>query len=315
MISRHDVLTRNASRVLGQFDEMIRDPEYGLVGGISAFEPGVAYKVNATSMFSNTLNGHLYDLAASPLAVQTGWNWIAYPYDESKPINDILTNSTEGDYIAGQNGFTEYVDGYWQGSLTTFEPGAGYMYKSASNKTLDFNFEAREEAGVKGYRHFDRPVPSSISNVDIYQYPNTMNITATLIRNGESVQDENVLIYAFVGDELRGVSQYVGNNYYLTVYGEQPAEITFIIEDDTTGEFIAANEILTFKNDVVGSRKSPFIFTLGDATSIDMFTLDQGPMTVYAVDGRLISKDADNQALRRLPKGIYIINGKKCFVK
>ncbi len=310
-----DVLTRNASRVLGQFDEMIRDPEYGLVGGISAFEPGVAYKVNATSMFSNTLNGHLYDLAASPLAVQTGWNWIAYPYDESKPINDILTNSTEGDYIAGQNGFTEYVDGYWQGSLTTFEPGAGYMYKSASNKTLDFNFEAREEAGVKGYRHFDRPVPSSISNVDIYQYPNTMNITATLIRNGESVQDENVLIYAFVGDELRGVSQYVGNNYYLTVYGEQPAEITFIIEDDTTGEFIAANEILTFKNDVVGSRKSPFIFTLGDATSIDMHSLDQGPMTVYAVDGRLISKDADNQALRRLPKGIYIINGKKCFVK
>ena len=312
-----DVLTNSSSRVLAQFDELIRDPEYGMVGGITAFEPAVAYKVNASSAYIHILNGHLYDLAASPMTVKRGWNWIAYPYWQTKSVDDVLINSEEGDYITAQTGFAEYADGCWQGSLTTLEPGAGYMYKSASDKTLAFDFEEKDEAGVKGFKHSNMelaPVASPAANVDIHQYPNTMNITATLTRNGEAM-DGTALIYAFAGDELRGVSCYVGTNYYLTVYGEQPVEISFIIEDTTTGELATANETLTFRNDVVGSRKSPYAFTMGEATGIDVIGLNAGPMTVYAVDGRLISKDVTQQSLRRLPKGIYIVNGHKCYVK
>lgn len=312
-----DVLTNSSSRVLAQFDELIRDPEYGMVGGITAFEPAVAYKVNASSAYIHILNGHLYDLAVSPMTVKRGWNWIAYPYWQTKSVDDVLINSEEGDYITAQTGFAEYADGCWQGSLTTLEPGAGYMYKSASDKTLAFDFEEKDEAGVKGFKHSNMelaPVASPTANVDIHQYPNTMNITATLTRNGETM-DGTALIYAFAGDELRGVSRYVGSNYYLTVYGEQPVEITFIIEDTTTGELATANETLTFRNDVVGSRKSPYAFTMGEATGIDAIGLDAGPMTVYGVDGRLISNDANLQSLRRLPKGIYIVNGHKCYVK
>ncbi len=312
-----DVLTNSSSRVLAQFDELIRDPEYGMVGGITAFEPAVAYKVNASSAYIHILNGHLYNLAASPMTVKRGWNWIAYPYWQTKSVDDVLINSEEGDYITAQTGFAEYADGCWQGSLTTLEPGAGYMYKSASDKTLAFDFEEKDEAGVKGFKHSNMelaPVASPAANVDIHQYPNTMNITATLTRNGEAM-DGTALIYAFAGDELRGVSRYVGTNYYLTVYGEQPVEISFIIEDTTTGELATANETLTFRNDVVGSRKSPYAFTMGEATDIDVIGLNAGPMTVYGVDGRLISKDATQQSLRRLPKGIYIVNGHKCYVK
>lgn len=312
-----DVLANTSSRVLAQFDELIRDPEYGMVGGITAFEPAVAYKVNASSAYVHILNGHLYDLTASPMRVKRGWNWIAYPYWQTMSVNDVLISAEEGDYITAQAGFAEYADGYWQGSLETFEPGAGYMYKSASDKTLAFDFETLDEAGVKGLRHRSMtlaPIASSTANVDIHQYPNTMNITATLTRNGEPM-DGAALIYAFAGDELRGVSRYVGSNYYLTVYGEAPVEITFIIEDSTTGELATTNETLTFRNDVVGSRKSPYAFTMGETTGIDAIGLDAGPMTVYAVDGRLISKDATQQSLRRLPKGIYIVNGHKCYVK
>ena len=251
------------------------------------------------------------------MTVKRGWNWIAYPHWQTKSVDNVLINSEEGDYITAQTGFAEYADGCWQGSLTTLEPGAGYMYKSASDKTLAFDFEEKDEAGVKGFKHSNMelaPVASPTANVDIHQYPNTMNITATLTRNGETM-DGTALIYAFAGDELRGVSCYVGTNYYLTVYGEQPVEISFIIEDTTTGELATANETLTFRNDVVGSRKSPYAFTMGEATGIDVIGLNAGPMTVYAVDGRLISNDANLQSLRRLPKGIYIVNGHKCYVK
>ena len=312
-----DILTNSSSRVLAQFDELIRDPEYGLVGGITAFEPAVAYKVNASSAYIHILNGHLYDLTSAPMTVKRGWNWIAYPYWQTRAVDDVLINSEEGDYITGQTGFTEYADGYWQGSLIMLEPGAGYMYKSASDKVLAFDFEEKEEAGVKGFRHSSMtlaPIASPTANVDIHQYPNTMNMTATLTRNGEAMNGE-ALIYAFAGDELRGVSRYVGSNYYLTVYGEQPVEITFIVEDTTTGELATANETLTFRNDVIGSRRAPYVFTIGDITGLDTIVPHNGPMTVYSVDGRLISNDATMQSIQRLPKGIYIVNGHKRYVK
>ena len=36
---------------------------------------------------------------------------------------------------------------------------------------------------------------------------------------------------------------------------------------------------------------------------------------VYTLDGILVSRDATLKGLRRLPKGVYIVNGKKRYVK
>jgi hypothetical protein len=117
------------------------------------------------------------------------------------------------------------------------------------------------------------------------------------------------------GDELRGISRLVRDNHYLTVYGNDPVEISFIVESKETGESFVTTETLTFSDDVVGSRKTPFILHIGDATGIDTLNTNGKPMTVYSLEGVLISRDATLKALKQLPKGVYIVNGQKCFVK
>lgn len=300
-----------ASRVLSQYDELIRDPNVGMMGGIEHFDAGVAYKVNASSSFTSSFKGHLYDLNAIPMNVQCGWNWIAYPYYEGSDV-DMLKNAEEGDYIISQTGFTEYADGYWQGTLEHLYPGVGYLYMSASDKSLVFDFTAGSTE-VKGMSQ--RSSQKSGKSVDTRKYPHTMNVTAQLIYAGMDLADEERLVYAMAGDELRGVGTLVGGLYYFTIYGEDPVEISFYIVDAETQVMLEANESLEFFNDVVGSRNAPYQIRFGNATGLNQHHVGDGSMTVVRPDGVLMHKEADQQTLHKLPKGIYIINGNKRLVK
>ena len=49
---------------------------------------------------------------------------------------------------------------------------------------------------------------------------------------------------------------------------------------------------------------------IDDVTTADGDSLKRGP--VYTVDGRMVNSDGD---LKKLPKGIYIMDGKKFIVK
>ena len=297
-------VTNVANRILAQYAELIGDTQHGFEGGITALEPGLAYKINATSATTTTFQGLLYDTEKAPLNVKAGWNWIAYPYTTGRALAGLLTNAEEGDYVIAQTGFAEYADDTWQGTLTALAPGEGYLYKSVSDKTLTFDFS--------GEKAVCQNVPELI---DIYQYPHSMNITASLLIQGQPIQDANAKIYAVADGQLRGISQFIGDTYYLTIYGEDPTEISFLIGDVELGDLSNANETLTFQNEVIGSRKNPFVITTDVATCIPTIDGDRRPMTIYGTSGVLISKNASWQTLRRLPKGIYIVNGKKVAIK
>jgi hypothetical protein len=306
-----DYMNTYAKRIVGQFDELISDPQYGMVGGLEQLSAGVAYKVEAQERFSTSFRGHLL---STPITMKKGWNWVAYPWTESRLISATITEAEEGDYLVSQRGFTEYADGYWEGSLRTLVPGEGYLYRSESDKILSFDFSS----GGFSNRAMLWDVASDVEQsggVDIYRYPNTMNMTIQVYKDDVNVSNDDFRIHAFAGEELRGTSQKIGNNHYLTVYGEEPVNITFVVESILTGEEFAAAEILTFCNDVVGSRKTPFILHLGDMTGIYSLVYDKRPMTIYSVEGILISRDANLATLKKLPKGVYIINGQKCFIK
>ena len=152
------------------------------------------------------------------------------------------------------------------------------------------------------------------SAVDPHQYPSTMNITARIYRDGVELPGSQYTVYAYAGDELRGVSQFVGQNHYLTVYGDEPVNISFIVESAETGETFAAAETLTFVSDVVGSRKSPYAVSISTTTGISQQMADT-PMAIYTLDGILVSRDATIRTLHTLPKGVYIVNGRKTVVK
>ena len=300
-------MTQYADRIVSQTDELLRDPEYGLVGGIDALMPGQAYKVQAATRFSRSMRGHL---AGSSIDLAKGWNWIAYPYYENRTL-DVLTNSEDGDYITSlTGGFSAYEDGSWEGTLTTLTPGVGYLYKSASSKQLLFSFD-----NVAGSRSYGKTSAAYGNVVDPHLYSSTMNITARIYRDDIELPGQQYTIYAFAGEELRGVSQFVGQNHYLTVYGDEPVHITFIVEETETGNTCEAKPSITFRSDVVGSRSNPYVLNLGSSTGISQFNSDGSRMTVYTLEGILVSRDATLKTLYRLPKGVYIVNGQKCYIK
>jgi hypothetical protein len=141
-----------------------------------------------------------------------------------------------------------------------------------------------------------------------------MNMTVRICRDGSEILGEGYSIYAMVGDELRGVSQHIAGNHYLTVYGDNSTDVTFFVESTDNDETFEAHETLSFRDDVVGSRKSPFTINVGELTGIDALSSD-GKMTIYTVEGVLVSQEATMKTLLSLPKGVYIINGQKRFVK
>lgn len=307
-----DGLSDYVYRIVSQTDEIINDPEYGLVGNISELEAGKTYKVEANYRFTNTFRGHLYNVGAAPIVLHKGWNWVAYPSQEQTALATAITNAEEGDYISSQTGFAGYAEGHWEGTLDMLTPGAGYLYKSVSDKTLAFDFSSAVD-GSRAWKAQTATVTEQ--DVDIHRYPNTMNMTVQIVKDEMTTTASDYSIYAMVGDELRGISQSIGRNQYLTVYGDKPVEVTFVVESAETGETYVATETLKFVDDVIGSRKQPFVLNIGSATGIDVMANDGHPMTVYTLQGVLVSREATLKMLRRLPKGVYVVNGQKCFIK
>jgi hypothetical protein len=183
------------------------------------------------------MRGHLY---SSPLNLHKGWNWMAYTYSSARDLS-VIQNAAEGDYIASQRGFAEYSNDAWEGTLTELTPGEGYLYKSAADKALELAFET--PAGARAaYRNATAASDIPEMAYIMRRYPNTMNMTARILRDGMELPGKDYNVYAFAGNEMRGVSQFVGSNHYLTVYGDQPVTISFVIEAVETGDSYVAKE-------------------------------------------------------------------------
>ena len=302
------------NHIVSQFDEIINDPVYGMIGGIESLSPGVAYKMDVAYSVIKSFKGHLHDLANAPIELHAGWNWISYPYAEERGINEVLSNASEGDYITSQFGFSEFIDGYWEGTLNNLTPGCGYIYKSSTNKTLDFDF-SNVPSKAKVMRASSYSDESYTGEVDARKYPSTMNVIARVSAEDGNIVAEQCRIYAFAGNELRGESRCVGDNHYLTIYGKNATNITFVVEDRTNGDTFFAKESVTFDSGVLGSRKAPFTITVAETTSISNITDSSRKMKVYSIDGVLINSGATAESLKKLSRGIYIIDGQKFIVK
>ncbi len=307
-----ELFSENATRIVSQFDELIYDPTYGMVGDIDSIKSGIGYKIETPITFLKTFKGHLYNVEERPISLKRGWNWISYPYFENR-TSAIITNAEEGDYIIAQDGFAEYADGYWEGTFNEFLPGAGYLYKSAADKELDFDFQ--EEVSATTRMNVMGHDVNATSTVDMYRYPNTMNIIGKLYVNNHEAENTSYRIYAMSGNEVRGVSQNINDRYYITIYGDEAVCISFIVEEINTGKTFIANETISFCSDVIGSRKAPYAITLGEATSIESLYGENRKMKVYNTLGILLHSDATVETIKSLSRGIYIIDNKKYIVK
>ncbi len=307
-----ELFADNAKRIVSQFDELIYDPVYGMVGDIDSLKSGIGYKIETPITFLKTFKGHLYNVEERPISLKKGWNWISYPYFENG-TSGMITNAEEGDYIIAQDGFAEYADGYWEGTFNGFVPGAGYLYKSVADKELSFDFQEEVSATTR-MNIMGRDV-NVTSTVDMYRYPNTMNITGKLYINNHEAENTSYKIYAMSGNEVRGVSQNINDRYYMTIYGDEAVCISFIVKETNTGKTYMANETMSFRNDVIGSRNAPYAITLGESTSVESLYSENRKMKVYNTLGILLHSDATVEVIKTLSRGIYIIDGKKYIVK
>ena len=268
--------------------------------------PAQTYKVKASTSFISKSKGRLFEASTTPVGINAGWNWLGYPLRENQELASAISNASEGDYIVGQTGFAQFYAGTWEGTLRQLITNQGYLYKSVKQNNLEFA-EATTPSQLSDDEQQDM-------EVDIRKYPSTMNIIGKLTQKDADMTGSDYRLYVMVGNECRGISQLIDGKYYLTIYGEKDEKLSMVIENQQTQESILVQDALTFKEDVLGSRTSPYDFNIDIMTGIENILADGKELRIYSIDGYLIDAHATVKTLKKLVKGVYIINGKKYVV-
>lgn len=268
--------------------------------------PAHTYKVKASTSFISKSKGRLFEASTTPVGINAGWNWLGYPLHENQELASAISNASEGDYIVGQTGFAQFYAGTWEGTLKQLITNQGYLYKSVKQNNLEFA-EATTPSQFSDEEQQDM-------EVDIRKYPSTMNIIGKLTQKDADMTGRDYRLYVMVGNECRGISQLIDGKYYLTIYGEKDEKLNMVIENLQTQESILVQDALTFKEDVLGSRTSPYDFNIDIMTGIENILADGKELRIYSIDGYLIDAHATVKTLKKLVKGVYIINGKKYVV-
>lgn len=102
---------------------------------------GKMYKIKTSSACTLELTG--MPITTATVTITQGTNWIGYIGTE-KTVSDALYgfNAAIGDKLISQDGgFAIYTSNGWQGTLTTLQPGHGYVYFSTASGTKTVVFE------------------------------------------------------------------------------------------------------------------------------------------------------------------------------
>lgn len=302
----------SAERIMSQTEENYNDPQLGMVGSINSLMPGKAYKVKTPAAQNTTVSGKLHDIAADPIEMEKGWNWVSYPYYKSMTLQNAIVGAEEGDYIISHlDGFAEYADGQWQGTMSSLTSGNGYLYKSSSKKAFEIDLFAQTAPLLANVNDDTATQPTAM--VDARMYPSTLNVIAVLDGEGVEVSDD-CQVYAFVDNECRGVGRIINGKYFITVYGDVAATVKFLVKNMRTGLEYEAEGTLTFCEDVVGSVKEPMVLTM-TPTAIRRIFDDSRKYKVYSVEGVMVKDGITADKFSELPRGIYIIDGQKVIIE
>ena len=246
-----------------------------------------------------------------PVALQKGWNWIAYTPLTTLPINEALAaaNPQSGDIVKSQTGVAIYGNGTWEGSLQALESGHGYMYYSTDSQAKQFVYPAVSAASRK-VKAFSSALKAPLATlnyftpVELYLYPNNMTMVIRLVADNAVV--DTCEVAAFIGDECRGAVKATNGLYYLVVAGEgsgQPMTIRTCID----GEIVTIDDTQQFvSDDNIGTSWEPYVIDIINHVGIGTIAIDN------------LDDDDDWWTLQgiKLPRkplqpGVYIHRGKK----
>ena len=263
-------ITDITERFVGQTDEMINDPVYGLTGGLNTISPTESYKLKVTENSSPTWSGNGCKPETTAVNLHKGWNWIGYVPISSNDLSAALSDFTpsENDIIKSMDDFAIFTGGQWKGTLTKLKPGGGYMYYAVNSATFTYSIERVYPIGNNLL-----PLVSSICpwTYDINNYPDNTTLIGQVYNNGESILEGVYTVGAFCGNECRGVGRYVDNKLFLAIHGTitDNEKITFKAYENATGEEYDVIESVSFNGQQEGKFNSPFALHVSGVTGIE----------------------------------------------
>ena len=255
-------------RILSQTQEVIRDPQLGMVGTLTELSASESYKVETTTA---TARQRLSDVAwnpANPIGLNAGWNWLGYPVSQTMSVDEAFatTNAETLDVVVGQNGFAQFDGENWVGTLETMSPGMGYMYQSQSAKNVVYNTSIVSTASARYAAGISNSLPLVL---DIHKYGTIMPVVATINdANGAALDNEDYQVVAFSGSECRGIGRVVKGRVMMNVYGNVNDHITFQVTDADGENSFVNDATLSFSETVVGDIFNPYIITINNKSGI-----------------------------------------------
>ena len=283
-------------------------------GSLNAINNESSYMVKTSVPCTVTMPGTTALPSQHPITVDAnGWTWIGYPVAYNMDINAALDGlaSIEGDILKTQEGYAEFYEDYgWYGSLDTLTSGMGYMYKSNNDSPATFTYPDNGRTAMR-----DKLSAKDNHWVTMASaYPFNMTVTAVVELDGEELRSDRYELAAFANGESRGsvrlmyvepIDRYVA---FLTIAGEEAAELSFALYDTETGlEYFPAEENIVFEaNATLGRLAEPFVVSFRGTTGMDELanSLRVYPNPVNAGERFSIGMNAECKA----PVRVEIVN-------
>jgi hypothetical protein len=203
-----------------------------------------------------------------------GFTWLGFTPQNCLPINEALANITpapvNNDRFIGQSRFSTYFDGQWLGTLTQLCPGNRYTFALTNSSVFQY-----PDNPVKTGDSKDNITIESTESLEL-NMRNTMTIIGQLKNiNGMVSLNENDRVYAYSGDQKRGVaspmSEYNGLLFLSVASNSNEGElITFKVWSDEMQQYILLEETMTFESlKHTGRVDNPFIFNMTEPLGAD----------------------------------------------
>jgi hypothetical protein len=253
------------------------------------------YKLQMTAADTLVVEGKAYDDNAG-VSLVSGWNWIPYYRSFSLSLDDAFASiePARNDQVKGQEGFAMYNGTTWNGTLKSLQPGKGYLYKSASEKTL--NYPSQRNVATASLAPMRRMVKESMfSPVDPTEYESNMTVLA-VVMEGDAILERAQEIAVFDGATCMA-SAFMENDgyFYLTVPGDKTVADRLTVYAVVDGVMVETATSMYFGEDAIfGDYDAPFIVRVGESTAISKLLADGNYVGMQVVDlsGRVLYSGA-----------------------
>ncbi len=294
-----------------QSQQVYNDPQYGLFGDLGLLDQNVCFKVKTggaqTEVNSTNLYGGTLSNSSTVVTLRRGWNWIPNPYVFKRYIYMRLSGPfVEGDrFVSKNDGFTEYTDGSWTGTLELLSPGQGYLFYNAGDagRTLSMEGELSITAQDDDYSNRSRTAHApqhSLYTYDASRFRDNMTIVAQV---DDDTMIDNLHAYAFVGDECRGEGRSVDGRLFITVHANSGEQVSFKLYDELTDQLYDVEETVHMGT-MLGTVRHPFQMTsIGVVTGIQTLQHAADATTSYDLNGRRVGTAQKGVSLQRQADG------------